>query len=118
MAILRLVLGYRLFTVLAFPLIGLLCGVISCEAIVKALLRTWNRFLELPGRLNSLFSPTFLDPSLILLELAVKGSGAATFDSFYGELRLSAKEMGKGETMAYRFAFLANHIVVRRRGVL
>jgi hypothetical protein len=49
---------------------------------------TWKRFFELPGRLRSLFSPTFLEPSLILLELAVKGSGAATLDSFYGYERL------------------------------
>lgn len=45
---------------------------------------TWKRFLELPGRDRSLFSPTFLEPSLILDELAVKGSGAATLESFYG----------------------------------
>ena len=45
---------------------------------------TWKRFLELPGLLRSLFSPTFLVPSLMLDELEVKGSGAATFESFWG----------------------------------
>lgn len=44
----------------------------------------WKRFLELPGRDNNLFSPTFLEPSLMLVELEVNGSGAATLDSFYG----------------------------------
>lgn len=44
---------------------------------------TWKRLLDDPGLLSSLFSPTLREPSLILDELAVKGSGAATLDSFY-----------------------------------
>ena len=39
----------------------------------------WKRLFA-----RSLFSPTLRDPSLMLLELAVNGSGAATFESFYG----------------------------------
>ena len=30
---------------------------------------TWNLFFELPGLVNSLFSPIFLEPSLILFEV-------------------------------------------------
>lgn len=56
---------------------------------------TWKRFLELPGRLSSLFSPTLRDPSLILDELDVNGSGAASFDSFYGyEMIVQDKKKG------------------------
>jgi hypothetical protein len=55
--------------------------------------------LDVPGRDRSLFSPTFLDPSLILLELALNGSGAATFESFYGYdkwcILLQGKQQGK-----------------------
>jgi len=40
---------------------------------------------EGPGRDNKAFPPpTFLVPSLIALEEDVNGSGAATFESFYG----------------------------------
>jgi len=49
------------------------------------ILRTWNLFLELPGRVKSLFSPIFRLPSLMLEEVEVNGSGAATLDSFYAQ---------------------------------
>jgi len=43
-----------------------------------------NVVFEGPGRDNKAFPPpTFLVPSLIALEEDMKGSGAATFDSFF-----------------------------------
>lgn len=44
----------------------------------------WKWFFVDPGLESNLFSPTFLEPSLILFELDWKGSGAAILDSFYG----------------------------------
>jgi hypothetical protein len=42
--------------------------------------------LEVAERDSSLFSPTLREPSLIKEELEAKGSGAASFDSFYGKV--------------------------------
>lgn len=46
----------------------------------------------------------------MLLELAMKGSGAATFESFYGSTssKMENKRDRRDETC--RLAFLANHI--------
>ena len=37
----------------------------NCRRAARYRERTWNLFLELPGLLKSLFSPTFRDPSLM-----------------------------------------------------
>ena len=66
-----------------------------CMAFSEHGALTWKRFFELPGRLRSLFSPTFRVPSLMLDELEVKGSGAATFESFCGMIN-SAVVAGRG----------------------
>ena len=73
----------------------------------------WKRFFELPGRDKSLFSPTFLDPSLMLVELEVKGSGAATLDSFYGYDKTSFEWRKNKRTDC--FTLLADHDVGRLR---
>lgn len=84
MTIFSLILCNRLFTVFAFALIRLRWRLTQKNKPRRKDGLAWKRFLELPGRDNSLFSPTFLDPSLMLVELEVNGSGAATLDSFYG----------------------------------
>jgi hypothetical protein len=80
--VLCFVLRCWLLTVFAFRLIWLAPKSDNIDVLRVAAL-TWKRFLELPGRPSSLFSPTLRDPSLMLVELAVNGSGAASFDSFY-----------------------------------
>ncbi len=45
--------------------------------------RTWNLFLELPGLVKSLFSPTLREPSFMACELDLNGSGAASLDVFW-----------------------------------
>lgn len=68
---------------------------------------TEYRFPEPPGRLNNLFSPTFLEPSLILEELEVNGSGAATLDSFWaGVYDLCCVNV---DDMGYLFALFTDH---------
>ena len=75
---------------------------------------TWNRFFDDPGRLSSLFSPTLRDPSLILEELAVNGSGAATFDSFYrkgdGNVDMSNLKTIRIAQGLYLLTLLAYHL--------
>ena len=84
MTVFRLILRHRLLTILAFPLIWLSNTLITfLIKTILTILRTWNLFLELPGRVKSLFSPILRLPSLMLEEVEVNGSGAATLDSFY-----------------------------------
>jgi hypothetical protein len=83
-AIFGLVLRHRLLASLAFALVRLasIKSVMMHLAHDERRAHTWNLFLELPGRLNNLFSPILREPSLILLDVDVKGSGAATLDNF------------------------------------
>jgi len=70
---------------------------------------TWKRLLELPGRLSSLFSPTLREPSLILEELEVNGSGAAKFDSFYGYGINGRRQKRQRDRQTYLFTLLTDH---------
>jgi len=116
MTILCLILSHWLFTILAFPLIRLRKRRTGdwCVVFSERGAPTWKRFFELPGRLRSLFSPTFLVPSLMLDELEVKGSGAATFESFCGMVNGAAVA---GRRATCRFAFLADHVGAEARHV-
>src|SRR5438132_745838 len=82
MTVFCFVLRCWLLTVFTFRLVWLTVKLEQYQCAKSATL-TWKRFLELPGRPSSLFSPTLREPSLMLVELAVNGSGAASFDSFY-----------------------------------
>jgi hypothetical protein len=108
------VLCHWLLTILTFALVWLHEGHVSeiKRTIEFEHMYTWNRFLDFPGRVSSLFSPTLRDPSLMLLDVEVKGSGAATLDSFC-EDKSQFNKAKPPEVMAHRFTFLADHACLR-----
>ena len=70
--------------------------------------RTWNLFLELPGRDKSLFSPTLREPSLIACEVDLKGSGAASLDVFCNSVS-NVHYAIEHDEFTYTFALFADH---------
>ena len=82
--------------------------------IYTVVARTWNLFFELPGLVSNLFSPTFREPSLMLCELEVNGSGAASFESFCPHASDDERKTLL-EVITYTLAFLTDHDTKKKK---